>query len=87
MNQTERNNIISNQIDQEINNNSDIEEKKIKDSILDIIFLGLGASSLAIVKIPYNINLISTIIFIASIGIANAWSYKTFLDIYKIILN
>ena len=72
MNQTERNNIISNQIDQEINNNSDIEEKKIKDSILDIIFLGLGASSLAIVKIPYNINLISTIIFIASIGIANA---------------
>ena len=85
MNQTERNNIISNQIDQEINNNSDIEEKKIKDIILDIIFLGLGASSLAIVKIPYNINLISTIIFIASIGIANVWSYKTFLDIYKII--
>ena len=84
MSQTERNNIISNQIRQE-NNINNSEEKKIKGSILDIIFLGLGASSLAIVKIPYNINLISTIIFIISIGISNILSYKTFLDIYKII--
>ena len=84
MSQTERNNIISHQISQE-NNINNSEEKKIKGSIIDIIFLGLGASSLAIVKIPYNINLISTLLFIISIGIAKFLSYKNFLDIYKII--
>ena len=88
MSQTERSNIITNQISQEnklITNINNSEEKKMKGSILDIIFLGLGASSLAIVKIPYNINLISTFTFIISIGIANILSNIKFLDIYKII--
>ena len=52
------------------------------DDIMHIIFLGVGASSLSIVKVPYYIGLISTIIYIIFIGIiTRCFSYFLLIDI------
>ena len=50
---------------------------------MKIMFLGLGASSLSIIKIPYNISLIMTLLCIPIVGYANKWSYNMILDIYE----
>ena len=57
-------------------------EDSFIDNIMHIVFLGVGASSLSIVKVPYYIALIFTVIFIGSIGFANIYfSYYTLVDI------
>ena len=66
------------------NNNITSNKKEVSfiDDIMHILFLGVGASSLSIVKVPYYISLILTIIFIALIGIINIYfSYYTLIDI------
>ena len=61
---------------------SNKKEVSFIDDIMHILFLGVGASSLSIVKVPYYISLILTIIFIALIGIINIYfSYYTLIDI------
>ena len=63
----------------EINNKKEVS---FLDDVMHITFLGVGASSLSIVKVPYYISLILTIIFIVLIGIANIYfSYFTLIDI------
>ena len=47
------------------------------------MFLGLGTSALAIVKVPYNISIIMTPICIVLGGIANIWSYHILGDLYE----
>ena len=65
----------------EINNNNKNEISFLND-VIHIMFLGVGASSLSIVKVPYYISLILTIIFIVLIGITNIYfSYFTLIDI------
>ena len=44
-------------------------------TISNIMFLGLGTSALAIVKVPYNISIVMTPVCIVLGGIANIWSY------------
>jgi len=64
--------------------NITISKKEVSfiDDIIHIIFLGVGASSLSIVKVPYYISLIFTFIFIILIGIINIYfSYYTLIDI------
>jgi len=73
-----------------INNNSSIineirknSEKNISfiNDVMHIMFLGVGASSLSIVKVPYNISIILTICFIILIGIFNMeFSYFALID-------
>ena len=63
------------------------EHKHKKDSlfktITNIMFLGLGTSALAIVKVPYNISIIMTPVCIVLGGIANIWSYHILGDLYE----
>lgn len=47
------------------------------------MFLGLGTSALAIVKVPYNISIIMTPVCIVLGGIANIWSYHILGDLYE----
>ena len=47
------------------------------------MFLGLGTSALAIVKVPYHISIIMTPICIVLGGIANIWSYHILGDLYE----
>ena len=47
------------------------------------MFLGLGTSALAIVKVPYNISIIMTPVCIVLGGIANIWSYHILGDLYQ----
>ena len=47
------------------------------------MFLGLGTSALAIVKVPYNISIIMTPVCIILGGIANIWSYHILGDLYQ----
>ena len=58
-------------------------EVSVIDDVMYIIFLGIGASSLSIAKVPYYISLILTIFVIASIGIINIYFgyYNTFIYI------
>ena len=46
------------------------------------MFLGLGTSALAIVKVPYNISIIMTPVCIIIGGICNIWSYHILGDLY-----
>jgi len=52
-------------------------------TITNIMFLGLGTSALAIVKVPYNISIIMTPVCIVLGGIANIWSYHILGDLYE----
>ena len=52
-------------------------------TILNIMFLGLGTSALAIVKIPFNISIIMTPVCIILGGISNIWSYHILGDLYE----
>ena len=52
-------------------------------TISNIMFLGLGTSALAIVKVPYNISIIMTPVCIVLGGIANIWSYHILGDLYQ----
>ena len=47
------------------------------------MFLGLGTSALAIVKVPYHISIIMTPVCIILGGIANIWSYHILGDLYE----
>ena len=47
------------------------------------MFLGLGTSALAIVKVPYHISIIMTPVCIVLGGIANIWSYHILGDLYE----
>ena len=47
------------------------------------MFLGLGTSALAIVKVPYHISIIMTPICIIIGGICNIWSYHILGDLYE----
>ena len=47
------------------------------------MFLGLGTSALAIVKVPYHISIIMTPVCIVLGGIANIWSYHILGDLYQ----
>lgn len=62
-------------------------EPKKKDSLFktinNVMFMGLGTSALAIVKIPYNISIIMTPICIFAGGVANIWSYHILGDLYE----
>ena len=51
-------------------------EDSFIDNIMHIVFLGVGASSLSIVKVPYYISLIFTFIFIGIIGFANIYFFR-----------
>ena len=51
-------------------------------TILNIMFLGLGTSALAIVKVPYDISIIMTPVCIIVGGICNIWSYHILGDLY-----
>ena len=51
------------------------------------MFLGLGTSALAIVKVPYNISIIMTPICIVLGGIANIWSYHILGDLYVFVIS
>jgi len=67
-----------------INENRINSKKKISfiNDVMHIMFLGVGASSLSIVKVPYNISIILTIIFIILIKICNIYfSYFPLIDI------
>lgn len=55
-----------------------------KNTTINIIFLGLGASSLALVKVPYHISLISTLFCISIVAATNIWSYITLGDLYEV---
>ena len=59
------------------------EEVLFPDKVMNIMFLGLGASSLITIKIPYYISFIGTFICILIIGIANTWSYYMLYIIYE----
>lgn len=52
-------------------------------TVTNIMFLGLGTSALAIVKIPYNISIIMTPVCIFVGGVANIWSYHILGDLYE----
>ena len=52
-------------------------------TISNLMFLGLGTSALAIVKVPYNISIIMTPVCIVLGGIANIWSYHILGDLYQ----
>ena len=52
-------------------------------TILNIMFLGLGTSALAIVKVPFNISIIFTPVCIVVGGICNIWSYRILGDLYE----
>ena len=52
-----------------------------KNTTINIIFLGLGASSLALVKVPYHISLILTLVCISIVAVTNIWSYITLGDL------
>lgn len=66
---------------------SAVVEVKKKDSLFktvnNVMFMGLGTSALAIVKIPYNISIIMTPICIFAGGVANIWSYHILGDLYE----
>lgn len=47
------------------------------------MFLGLGTSALAIVKVPYDISVVMTPVCIVLGGIANIWSYHLLGDLYE----
>ena len=82
-NQQEKNN-GNDQHETSLNNENQKQRKESdKNIVMKIMFLGLGASSLSIIKIPYNISLIMTPICIFIVGFANNWSYKMILDIYE----
>lgn len=63
-----------------------LEDTGKKDSLFktisNIMFLGLGTSALAIVKIPYNISIIMTPICIFLGAIVNIWTYNILGNIY-----
>jgi len=52
-------------------------------TISNVMFLGLGTSALAIVKVPYHISIIMTPICIFLGGVANIWSYHLLGDLYE----
>ena len=52
-------------------------------TISNVMFLGLGTSALAIVKVPYHISIIMTPICIFIGGICNIWSYHIMGDLYE----
>ena len=76
-------NIINNIIkkDSSSEDKNIIKHKSVIDDVIHIMFLGVGASSLSIAKVPYYISLILTFIFILVIGIINIFSYYTLIDI------
>lgn len=52
-------------------------------TVQNIMFLGLGTSALAIVKVPFDISVIMTPVCIVLGGIANIWSYHILGDLYE----
>ena len=74
----------SNDSSKEISQNEfKVEDTLYQDTIINLSFFGLGASSFAIVKVPYHISIILTIFLIVIIGLLNNLNYIIIADLYE----